>query len=339
MRCVPAETPRSAYAPGVEVSPAPASGIPDSLRCDLEAFFRHIGVERRLSPLTCENYARDIERLAGWSSSQRLTQWSQLKGAHLRQFVAYLHRNGLGGRSIQRLLSAVRTFYEFLLREGLAADNPALGIRAPKSPKKLPSVLDPDAIAQLLDGEPTDDDPWLAARDRALFELIYSAGLRLAEAVSLDLDDIDLRAGDLIVTGKGRKTRQLPVGSKALAAVAEWLPLRAKTVAGGALSIESRALFIDRKGERIKARAVQLRLARAGQVKGVPVRLHPHILRHSFATHLLESSGDLRAVQELLGHADISTTQVYTHLDFQHLAQVYDRAHPRAKKRRDDGPA
>lgn len=314
---------------------AAAPAIPDSLRNDLDGFFRHIEVERRLSALTCENYARDLERLAAWGASQRLSQWSQLKGAQLRQFVAYLHRNGLGGRSIQRLLSAVRTFYEFLLREGRAADNPALGIRAPKSPKKLPSVLDPDAIAQLLDGAPTDDDPWLAARDRALFELIYSAGLRLAEAVSLDLDDIDLRAGDVIVTGKGRKTRQLPVGSKALAAVADWLSLRAQSAAG----VENRALFIDRKGERIKSRAVQLRLARAGQVKGLPVRLHPHMLRHSFATHLLESSGDLRAVQELLGHADISTTQVYTHLDFQHLAQVYDKAHPRAKKRRDDGPA
>lgn len=319
--------PRNVFAPAVEVNADTAAAVPASLAEPLAAFLRHIEVERRLSPLTCENYARDLERFAVWCVAQKLAQWPQLKAAHIRQFVAYLHRHGLGGRSIQRLLSATRTFYEFLLRENLATDNPALGIRAPKSPKKLPATLDPDALSQLLDGAPTDDDPWLAARDRALFELIYSAGLRLAETVSLDLDAIDLRAGEVIVIGKGRKTRQVPVGSKAIVAIGDWLPLRA-TAAG-----DSRALFIDRKGERIKPRAVQDRLARAGRVKGVPVRLHPHLLRHSFATHLLESSGDLRAVQELLGHADIATTQIYTHLDFQHLAQVYDQAHPRAKKR------
>lgn len=301
-----------------------------ALRADIDAFLRHLASERQLSPLTAESYGRDLARAAAWCGARSLDNWQQLKAPLVRQLVAQWHREGLGGRSIQRALSALRTFYEFLLREGRASDNPALDIRAPKSPRRLPGMLDPDALSQLLDGAPLDEDPWLAARDRALFELIYSAGLRLAEAVSLDLDDLDLRAGELVVTGKGRKTRQLPVGSKACEALRGWLAERAP-LAGAA------ALFIDRKGRRITARAVQARLARAGQRKGLEQRLHPHLLRHAFATHLLESSGDLRAVQELLGHADISTTQVYTHLDFQHLAQVYDEAHPRARRRRGAG--
>ncbi len=302
------------------------------LRVDVDAFLRHLATERRLSPLTVESYAHDLVRTAVWCHARHFQDWQQLKAPLVRQLVAQWHREGLSGRSIQRALSALRTFYEFLLRESRVTDNPALGIRAPKSPRKLPGTLDPDAIAQLLDGAPLDEDPWLAARDRALFELMYSAGLRLAEAVSLNVDDLDLRAGELVVTGKGRKTRQLPVGRKACEALAEWLSQRAPLA-------EEPALFIDRKGTRMSARAVQLRLARAGQIKGLDRRLHPHLLRHSFATHLLESSGDLRAVQELLGHADIATTQVYTHLDFQHLAQVYDKAHPRARRgnRNDDG--
>ncbi|MFZ5723614.1 MAG: tyrosine recombinase XerC [Pseudomonadota bacterium] len=325
---------RAADADAKTSAAAPAADGPLSL--PLTAFLEHLAVERRLSAHTVDNYRRDLEQLQAWCEKQRIGDWAQLKSAHLRQFAGHRHRNGLGGHSIQRLLSAVRTFYGFLLREGRAVDNPGLGIRAPKSPQKLPAVLDPDALSQLLDGAPTDDDAWLAARDRAMFELMYSAGLRLAELVSLDCDDIDLRAGEVVVTGKGRKTRQVPVGSKAVAAIAAWLPHREAAL----VDVAERALFVEgrgrNKGRRIHARNVQLRLARAGQVKGVPTRLHPHMLRHSFATHLLESSGDLRAVQELLGHADISTTQVYTHLDFQHLAQVYDQAHPRAKKRDDE---
>jgi integrase/recombinase XerC len=245
-----------------------------------------------------------------------------------------VHREGLSGTSIQRLLSALRAFFDFLLREQRVADNPAIGIRAPKSPRRLPGTLDPDAVAQLLDGAETDADPFLAARDRAMFELLYSSGLRLAELVSLDLVAIDLRAAEVTVTGKGRKTRQVPVGSKALAAIGDWLPHRALALAGS----DEGALFVSARGARITPRAVQQRLARAGIVKGVAQHLHPHLLRHSFATHLLESSGDLRAVQELLGHADIATTQVYTHLDFQHLAQVYDQAHPRARARKGSAP-
>lgn len=320
--------------------PAPAESAAardaNPLRADVDDFLRHLASERRLAGNTTESYARDLERLMAWCAQQRIVQWSQLKGAHVRQCVAYLHRNGLTGSSIGRALSTLRTFYNFLLRENRVSDNPALGIRAPKTPRKLPSALDPDAVAQLLDGDPTDQDPGLAARDLAMFELLYSAGLRLAELVSTDLGSVDLRAGEIIVTGKGGKTRMVPVGRKAIAAIEGWLPYRAQTVAGS----DERALFVEcsghNKGKRISPRNVQLRLRRAGLAKGVPTRLHPHMLRHSFATHLLESSGDLRAVQELLGHADISTTQVYTHLDFQHLAQVYDQAHPRARKRDED---
>lgn len=300
-----------------------------ALQADIESFLRHLAAERRLSPHTLAAYRRDLDELAAWCAKQpALAGWSQLKSAQVRQFVAACHRGGLGGTSLARRLSAIRSFYEFLLREGRATDNPALGVRAPKSPRKLPSAIDPDEVSQLLDGVAGDDDPWLAARDAAMFELMYSSGLRLAELVAVDLATIDLAAGELVVTGKGRKTRIVPVGGKAVSAVRAWLPLRAQAAGAG-----QPALFVSRRGDRIGPRAVQQRLARAGVVKGVSRHLHPHMLRHSFATHLLESSGDLRAVQELLGHADIATTQVYTHLDFQHLAQVYDRAHPRARKR------
>lgn len=303
----------------------------DGLQGAVEDFLRHARVERQLSPNTVTAYARDLGRLVDWCRHQPvpLADWRTFKPAQVRQFVAATHRAGLSGTSIQRLLSAIRAFYDFLLREERVRDNPAIGIRAPKSPRRLPTTLDPDAVAQLLDGGPTDDDPFLAARDSAMFELLYSSGLRLAELVSLDIRALDLRAGEVTVTGKGNKTRLVPVGRKAIGAIQAWLPHRALVLAGS----EERALFVSPRGARISPRIVQQRLARAGIVKGVPMHLHPHLLRHSFATHLLESSGDLRAVQELLGHADIATTQVYTHLDFQRLAQVYDQAHPRARRR------
>lgn len=302
-----------------------------ALRDAVDDFLRHARVERRLSPNTVDAYARDLARLLDWCERQPVptATWRELDTARIRQFVASTHRAGLSGTSISRLLSSIRALYDFLLREERVRANPALDVRAPKSPRKLPKTLDPDSVSQLLDGAPTDDDPFLEARDRAMFELFYSSGLRLSELVSLDLDAMDIEAAEVRVTGKGNRTRVLPVGRQARLALADWLAQRNALAA----SAGNPALFLSPQGKRITPRAVQQRLARAGIVKGVPVHLHPHLLRHSFATHLLESSGDLRAVQELLGHADIATTQVYTHLDFQHLAQVYDQAHPRAKRR------
>ncbi len=257
-----------------------------------------------------------------------LTDWRQVTAHHVRQFAADNHRRGLSGHSIQRRLSALRSFYAYLLREGKARNNPATDVRAPKSEQRLPAVLDVDAMAQLLNIQ--GDHP-LAIRDHAMLELFYSSGLRLSELVALDCRDLDLSQGTMEVTGKGRKTRILPVGRQACLALRRWLEARA------ALNSDTDgALFLNRSGGRLSRRAVQQRLGHWARRQGMDGRVHPHMLRHSFASHLLESSGDLRAVQDLLGHADISTTQIYTHLDFQHLAEVYDRAHPRARKRRRD---
>jgi integrase/recombinase XerC len=237
-----------------------------------------------------------------------------------------LHRQGLAGRSIARALSSARSFQRYLLREGLAAHNAFTGVAAPKAGKRLPKALSVDQAARLMQ---IDGDEPLTRRDHALFELLYSSGLRLAELVSINVTDVDLRDGTVTVTGKGAKTRIVPVGTQARAAIQTWLQDRAALAAVG----ES-ALFLGRNGKRLGARAVQLRLKQWAVRQGIEVPIHPHMLRHSFASHLLESSGDLRAVQELLGHADLSTTQVYTHLDFQHLAKVYDAAHPRARRRK-----
>jgi len=293
----------------------------------LDGFLRHLRSERQCSTHTLANYRRDLERLQRYAEANRLVNWDTIGARDIRAFVAEAHREGLSGKSIQRLLSAVRTFYRYLNREGLTGHNPALGISAPKSPRRLPRTLDADQVGQLLE-IPVGDA--VSARDCAMMELIYSSGLRLAELVSLDLDDIDFRDASLVVTGKGRKTRMLPVGGKALAALDGWLQWR-PTLARG----EEPALFVSSRGGRISTRAVQQRLAHWGRQQATDGQVHPHRLRHSFASHLLESSGDLKAVQELLGHADIATTQVYTHLDFQHLADVYDRAHPRARKKND----
>lgn len=243
----------------------------------------------------------------------------------MRRYVARLSKDGLGGRSIARHLSAIRRFYTFLLREGLARDNPALDIRAPKSGRRLPKVADVDQLSHLLDVNP--DDP-LEVRDLAMFELLYSSGLRLAELAGLDLIGLDLRGREIRVLGKGNKERILPVGGKAVLALNRWLEQRPEFA-----NEAETAVFVSQRGNRLSRRSIQARLARWGTVQGADQRLHPHLLRHSFASHMLESSGDLRAVQELLGHADIATTQVYTHLDFQHLARVYDQSHPRAKRR------
>ena len=291
----------------------------------IERFLTHLQSERRLSPHTGTNYRRDLAALARYCDGHGLADWSALDPQHVRVFAAHEHRDGLGPRSIQRRLSAVRSFARFLIREGVLTTNPAIEIRAPKAPKRLPHTLDPDQVARLLETGATDP---LGRRDTAIMELFYSSGLRLAELAALDLGDVDARDRTVRVTGKGAKTRVVPVGRKALEALEHWLRDRA-TLAG----IGETALFVGRNGRRLGVRAIQTRIAAWARARGLPVHVHPHLLRHSFATHLLESSRDLRGVQELLGHADISTTQIYTHLDFQHLARVYDETHPRARRR------
>ena len=291
----------------------------------IDGYLRHLGKERRLSPHTASNYARDIGALVDFLDRGNVTEWKRVDSQHVRVFAARAHAGGLSPRSVQRRLSAVRSFFTFLAREGVVAGNPAVDIRAPKAAKRLPGTLDVDQITQLL--QVPGDDP-LAVRDRAIMELFYSSGLRLAELVGLDLTHIDLADRTVRVLGKGSKTRIVPVGRKACEAIRAWLKERAALAA-----IDETALFVGRNGERLKPRAIQLRIAQWARRAGLPSRVYPHLFRHSFATHLLESSKDLRGVQELLGHADISTTQVYTHLDFAHLARTYDASHPRAKRK------
>ena len=291
----------------------------------LTDFVRHLASERRLSTHTVTHYRRDLDRAAA-----HLPPWAQVTVHDVRALVARLHRQGLGGRSLQRMLSTLRTFYAWMNLQGLSRDNPALDVRAPKSGRRLPKALDADQARHLLDAKGGEGP--LALRDQAMLELLYACGLRLAELISLNLDSIDAREAQLSVTGKGNKARLLPVGGPALKAVRAWLEVRPLFVADD----QETALFLSRRGRRISPSSVQKRLRRAALSRGLDDHLHPHKLRHSFATHVLESSGDLRAVQELLGHANLSTTQVYTHLDFQHLARIYDGAHPRAKRREED---
>lgn len=297
--------------------------VPDG---PLRGFLDHLTHERRASPLTVTNYRRDLVRIQAWCHAEGIMEWPRLDQASVRRYVAWRHRRGASGRTLQRELSALRSLFRYLLRERLAEHNPADGLRAPKVARKLPTTLEADQLCALLDHP--DEDP-LSVRDHAIIELFYSSGLRLAELVSLDLGAIDWADGMVTVLGKGAKTRRIPVGRKAQEALSRWLAIR-----GALAPADEPALFVSRRGRRIHPRTVQQRLARWAQVQGAPRAVHPHMLRHSFASHLLESSSDLRAVQEFLGHADIATTQIYTHLDFQHLAQVYDQAHPRAKKRR-----
>lgn len=292
----------------------------------LERFIAHLTHERRLSQHTAQAYRHDLGALAAWCEVYGVARWCDLATHHVRQFAAAQHRQGLAPSSIQRRLSAVRAFFEYLLREGVARANPAREVRAPKHRKRLPKTLDADEMARLLDIP--GDDP-LTCRDRAMLELCYSSGLRLAELGALDLGDVDLADGVVRVTGKGAKTRLVPVGRHAVAALKRWLAQRAAFAAPGEM-----ALFVGGRGRRLALRTIARRLAWWARRQGLPTHVHPHMLRHSFASHLLESSGDLRAVQELLGHASISTTQIYTHLDFQHLAKVYDATHPRARKKK-----
>lgn len=288
-----------------------------------ELFLQNLAEVRRLSPHTLLNYRRDLEQFIEFCTQRKLVFATDVNAVDVRLWIAQL-RHHLGARSVQRALSVLRSFYRHLQRTYACTHNPLAGISAPKTPRNLPKTLDIDQTQQLLENA---EDDFLGLRDQAMMELFYSSGLRLSELIALDFNTIDFDSAQVQVTGKGNKARIVPVGSVALNALRAWLPLRA------AANPKDNALFISTRGTRISARSVQDRIAKQSLQRGVVQHVHPHMLRHSFASHLLESSGDLRAVQELLGHANLSTTQIYTHLDFQHLAKVYDAAHPRASRK------
>ena len=298
------------------------NAIPEKRHPLVESFLVHIEKERRLSSHTIESYQRDIKvllRLVG------TTPLDDVRIHHIRRFVARLHAQGLGGRSLGRALSAWRGFFKFLMRDHGFAHNPCVGVRPPKTAKRLPDALSPEEISKLVDLPATDS---FAVRDRAMFELFYSSGLRLSELTALRPEDIDFNDATVRVLGKGGKTRVVPVGRFALRYIQDWLEQRSAIAKG-----EQSALFLNHHGRPIGPRTVQQRLKSWAQKQGISQHVHPHMLRHSFASHVLQSSGDLRAVQEMLGHASISSTQIYTHLDWQHLAKTYDAAHPRAKRK------
>ena len=293
----------------------------------LERYLSHLRHERRLAAHTLAAYGRDAARLLELAGARPL---ASLTAQDIRRFVATLHGKGLSPRSLARLLSSWRGWFDWLARQHEAGANPCAGVKAPRAPKHLPQTLSPDeAVGLVAIGDDTD----MGIRDRALFELAYSCGLRVSELTGLDLGAVDMRSGEVRVTGKGSKTRIVPVGEPAVKAIARWIAVRASLAKPG-----EAALFIGRSGRRLAPREVQRRIKARARAAGLPMDVHPHMLRHSFASHVLQSSGDLRAVQEMLGHASIASTQVYTHLDFQHLAKVYDTAHPRAKRRTGGGP-
>jgi integrase/recombinase XerC len=291
----------------------------------LANFFTHLATERRLSAHTLSGYRFDLTTLQSYCTKYGIEGWQQLDAQHLRMYAAGEYRRGIGARSIQRRLSAARTFFNFLLREGELKNNPAIGVQAPKASKRLPATLDADQMQKLLEFRA---DASLDKRDKAIMELFYSSGLRLSELLNLQLNDLDMSDRTVRVLGKGNKTRIVPVGRFAIAAIQDWLKERTVLANTGVT-----LLFVGRDGNALQPRAVQHRIAAWAKKQGLGMHLHPHMFRHSFASHILESSQDLRGVQELLGHANIATTQVYTHLDFQHLAKIYDAAHPRAKRK------
>lgn len=304
--------------------------LPTRLARPIERFIRYITSERQLSLHTARNYQRHLTLFAQQMQTLPVDDWASLDAAQVRKLATLNHKLGLSPRSLATKLSALRSFCDYLVLQGDLAANPAKGVSAPRQNKPLPKNLDVDEIHQLLAADPDQaDDTSLAIRDKAMMELMYSAGLRLDELVNLDLGDIKLRAKTMRVIGKGNKQRQLPIGSVAIAALQDWLAVRDEFA-----DKSQTALFVSKQKRRISHRSVQSRIAKWGQEQTLTSHVHPHKLRHSFATHMLESSGDLRAVQELLGHANLTTTQIYTSLDFQHLAKVYDAAHPRAKKKR-----
>ncbi|MDE2607247.1 MAG: tyrosine recombinase XerC [Burkholderiales bacterium] len=300
----------------------------------VERYLEHVRVEKRLAQRTLELYALDLRKLAD-HAAQAGVALTQVRNAHVRRWVAQMHAGGRSGRGIALILSGWRGFYAWLGREGRVASNPVQDVRAPKAPKPLPKALGVDDAVRLAEFSAQEADPWLEARDAAMVELLYGCGLRVGELVGLDVRAgagargwVDLEAGEAHVLGKGSKRRTVPVGRKAIEALRHWLQVRAAGPHGG-----EPALFTGRQGTRLSGPAVWQRLRRRSLQAGLATPVHPHMLRHSFASHVLQSSGDLRAVQELLGHASIATTQVYTRLDFQHLAKAYDAAHPRAKRK------
>jgi integrase/recombinase XerC len=308
------------------------SAAPASL---VERYLEHVRVEKRLAARTVELYSLDLQKLSD-NAAQAGIELTRVRNAHIRRWVAQMHSGGRSGRGIALILSGWRGFYVWLGRQGLVDSNPVQDVRAPKAPKPLPKALSVDDAVQLASYESADSDPWIEARDAAMVELLYGCGLRVGEMVGLDAIAsagargwIDLQAGEAHVLGKGSKRRTVPMGSKAIEALNRWLALREQP--GRA---PQSALFVGRHGTRLTAQAMWQRLKRRSLLAGLATPVHPHMLRHSFASHVLQSSSDLRAVQELLGHANITTTQVYTRLDFQHLAKAYDAAHPRAHRKR-----
>jgi integrase/recombinase XerC len=303
-------------------------------------YLDHVRFEKRLAERTVALYTLDLQKLADYAAQAQVTL-DAVQATHIRRWVSQMHGAGRSGRGIALILSGWRGFYVWMGREGLVAHNPVQGVRAPKAPKPLPKALSVDDAVQLANfagPSGVDDDPWLSCRDAAMVELLYSCGLRVAELTGLDVQAsgqakgwIDLQASEAHVLGKGSKRRSVPVGRKALAALQAWLIVRAEGLSAG--TADQQALFIGRHGTRLTAQAIWQRLRQRSLQAGLATPVHPHMLRHSFASHVLQSSSDLRAVQELLGHANISTTQVYTRLDFQHLAKAYDAAHPRARKK------
>jgi integrase/recombinase XerC len=300
------------------------------LPTSISQFLDYLRDVRQLSPHTLSNYQRDLRSLQGYCQDHNIHRADKIVEADIRQWASQLHRRGLAGGSIQRTLSAARSYFNYLGKQAGYPRNPAASVQAPRKPRKLPRTLDTDQVNRYLMFE--DDSP-LIRRDRAMAELFYSSGLRLAELAAVNISDLDAGSRLITVTGKGNKTRTVPVGAAALDAIAGWLEVKPEVADNEDCA---QAMFTSSHGRRISVRSIQARLKLQGRRAGMPQDVHPHMLRHSFASHMLESSGDLRAVQELLGHANIATTQIYTHLDFQHLAKVYDAAHPRAKRRKRD---
>ena len=301
------------------------------LSTEIKIFLSYLESVKQYSPHTLVSYQRDLEKLSENMKDLGLDDWGSIKEHDLRTFVNSERRRGLSPRSIQRLLSSCRSFFEYLMIEGQIKLSPAQNISSPKLSQLLPKAMDADLVQRLLDFKPKG---MLEVRDKAMAELLYSSGLRLSEVCKLDLQDLDVKERTCRVVGKGNKTRIVPVGRKAIQAIRDWFMYRSELIESKGTSTD--AIFLSNKGSRISSRSVQLRLEKLCLQRGVP-GINPHMLRHSFASHVLESSGDLRAVQEMLGHSDIGTTQIYTKLDFQHLSKVYDKAHPRAKKGVKDG--